>query len=167
MTHLSKPPDCQFHSVPLLKLLPSRARAQGVFGALIQINSFPSERALSLRERAAGMYYASSYFLAKTTAETIVQLIIPIFFSCTVYWLVGFQPIAGRLAGARRIMMPLRLLLTTVNNRHGALSVRLCTPPDNSDPSSPNNRSSFCADLPLSTLPRASSQPSSSSSPPL
>ena len=45
-----------------------------MFGALIQINSFPSERALSLRERAAGTYYASAYFLAKTTAETLTQV---------------------------------------------------------------------------------------------
>ena len=32
---------------------------QGVFGALAVINSFPGERALTLRERASGMYYAS------------------------------------------------------------------------------------------------------------
>ncbi|KAG0604531.1 hypothetical protein M758_10G178300 [Ceratodon purpureus] len=38
---------------------------QGVFGALTVINSFPGERALTLRERAAGMYYCSSYFMAK------------------------------------------------------------------------------------------------------
>lgn len=38
---------------------------QGVFGALTVINSFPGERALTLRERAAGMYYCSSYFTAK------------------------------------------------------------------------------------------------------
>ncbi|GAX83957.1 hypothetical protein CEUSTIGMA_g11381.t1 [Chlamydomonas eustigma] len=69
---------------------------QGVFGALIQINSFPSERLLSLRERAAGTYYASAYFLAKTTAETITQLITPVVFSCTVYWLVGFQVVAAK-----------------------------------------------------------------------
>lgn len=29
---------------------------QGLFGALLAINSFPSERALALRERASGMY---------------------------------------------------------------------------------------------------------------
>ena len=69
---------------------------QGIFGALIQINSFPSERLLSLRERAAGTYYASAYFLAKTTAETVTQIVIPIFFSVTVYFLVGFQPLAGK-----------------------------------------------------------------------
>lgn len=29
------------------------------------VNSFPSERALVLRERAAGTYYVSAYFMAK------------------------------------------------------------------------------------------------------
>ena len=84
--------------------LPQRQRAslsplsllfQGVFGALIQINSFPSERALSLRERAAGTYYASAYFLAKTTAETFTQIVTPIIFSLTVYFLIGLQAEAG------------------------------------------------------------------------
>ena len=40
---------------------------QGVFGALTVINSFPGERVLTLRERAAGMYYCSSYFMAKVS----------------------------------------------------------------------------------------------------
>lgn len=68
---------------------------QGMFGALIVINSFPSERILSLRERQAGTYYASAYFLAKTTAETIISLIAPVVFSCVVYFLVGFQASAS------------------------------------------------------------------------
>ena len=53
---------------------------QGIFGALMVINSFPVERALSLRERASGTYYASSYFISKIMAETLVQLPIPIIF---------------------------------------------------------------------------------------
>lgn len=69
---------------------------QGVFGSLMVINSFPAERTLSLRERAAGTYYVSAYFLAKTTAETLFQLVTPVLFSCTVYWLVGLQPLAGK-----------------------------------------------------------------------
>ncbi len=69
---------------------------QGTFGALIVINSFPSERMLSLRERAAGSYHVSAYFLAKVTAETIAQLPSPIIFSIIVYFLVGFQPVAAK-----------------------------------------------------------------------
>jgi len=69
---------------------------QGFFGAVMVINSFPGERALILRERAAGMYYASAYFVSKTLAESLVQLIIPIIYSIPVYWLAGLQPEAGK-----------------------------------------------------------------------
>ena len=64
---------------------------QGIFGALMLINSFPSERAIVLRERAAGTYKVSAYFLSKITAEASIQIIYPILFSCVVYWLVGFH----------------------------------------------------------------------------
>lgn len=64
---------------------------QGVFGALITVNSFPADRTLSLRERAAGTYQVSAYFVAKNCAETLVSLPMPIIFSCIVYWLVGLQ----------------------------------------------------------------------------
>jgi hypothetical protein len=53
---------------------------QGIFGALMVINSFPVERALTLRERASGTYFASAYFTAKIIADTLVQLPIPIIF---------------------------------------------------------------------------------------
>eukprot|EP01127_Copromyxa_protea_P019444 TRINITY_DN630_c0_g1_i1.p1 TRINITY_DN630_c0_g1~~TRINITY_DN630_c0_g1_i1.p1 ORF type:complete len:605 (+),score=125.39 TRINITY_DN630_c0_g1_i1:101-1915(+) len=69
---------------------------QGVFGALITINSFPAERTLALRERAAGTYQVSAYFLAKNCAETLFSMPMPIIFSCIVYWLVGFQPLASK-----------------------------------------------------------------------
>jgi ATP-binding cassette subfamily G (WHITE) protein 2 len=53
---------------------------QGVFGALMVINSFPVERTLTLRERASGTYFASAYFIAKIVAETLLQIPIPIIF---------------------------------------------------------------------------------------
>ena len=53
---------------------------QGVFGALMVINSFPVERTLTLRERASGTYFASAYFTAKIVAETMLQLPVPIIF---------------------------------------------------------------------------------------
>jgi ATP-binding cassette subfamily G (WHITE) protein 2 len=53
---------------------------QGVFGALMVINSFPVERALTLRERASGTYFASAYFTAKIIADTLVQVPVPIIF---------------------------------------------------------------------------------------
>ncbi|CAF1465031.1 unnamed protein product, partial [Adineta steineri] len=64
---------------------------QGIFGALMVINSFPVERALTLRERASGTYFASAYFTAKIIADTLVQIPVPIIFSCIVYFLVGFH----------------------------------------------------------------------------
>jgi ATP-binding cassette subfamily G (WHITE) protein 2 len=64
---------------------------QGVFGALIVINSFPSERKIILRERAAGSYYASAYFMAKVVSDMFLQITSPLIFSSIVYWLVGFQ----------------------------------------------------------------------------
>lgn len=53
---------------------------QGIFGALMVINSFPMERALTLRERASGTYLASAYFIAKIVADTLVQIPVPIVF---------------------------------------------------------------------------------------
>ena len=53
---------------------------QGIFGALMVINSFPVERALTLRERASGTYFASAYFTAKIIADTLVQIPVPIIF---------------------------------------------------------------------------------------
>ncbi len=64
---------------------------QGIFGALLVINSFPQERMLVLRERAAGTYYVSAYFLAKSMAELIFQLIFPLLFSCIVYFIIGLH----------------------------------------------------------------------------
>eukprot|EP00742_Colponemidia_sp_Colp-10_P009736 GILJ01010646.1.p1 GENE.GILJ01010646.1~~GILJ01010646.1.p1 ORF type:complete len:601 (+),score=87.48 GILJ01010646.1:39-1805(+) len=69
---------------------------QGVFGAMSVINSFPSERILTLRERAAGTYFASAYFLAKIVSETPLQLVPPVVFSCIVYFMVGLQATAAK-----------------------------------------------------------------------
>lgn len=64
---------------------------QGIFSALTMINSFPKERILVLRERAAGTYFASAYFLAKNIAELLSQIFAPVLFSVIVYFLVGLQ----------------------------------------------------------------------------
>ena len=64
---------------------------QGIVASLQGSHSFPLERALMLRERAAGTYYVSAYFLSKSIADMIVQVIAPIIFTCTAYPLVGFQ----------------------------------------------------------------------------
>jgi ATP-binding cassette subfamily G (WHITE) protein 2 len=69
---------------------------QGVFAALSVINSFPSERLLVLRERAAGTYNVSAYFLAKNVADLILQIPGPIVFSPIVYFMAGLQPVASK-----------------------------------------------------------------------
>jgi ATP-binding cassette subfamily G (WHITE) protein 2 len=69
---------------------------QGVFGALMLINSFPAERQIVLRERAAGTYYISAYFLAKISVDFLAQALYPVLFSCIVYWMVGLQASAGK-----------------------------------------------------------------------
>lgn len=69
---------------------------QGIFAALSVINSFPSERRLVLRERAAGTYYVSAYFLAKNLVDAAIQLSGPIVFSVIVYFMVGFQMDVGK-----------------------------------------------------------------------
>lgn len=65
---------------------------QGIVSSLQGTHSFPLERNIMLRERAAGTYYVSAYFLGKTMADMIVQLIGPIIYTCMVYPLVGFRP---------------------------------------------------------------------------
>ena len=69
---------------------------QGIFASLQTLNSFPGERALALRERAAGTYYVSAYFMAKTVADTLVELIPPLVFRVIVHHLVGLEPGVGK-----------------------------------------------------------------------
>jgi len=69
---------------------------QGLFSALMIVNSFPDERAITLRERAAGSYYVSAYFLAKSISEILITAIYPLVFSIIAYFLIGLQPNAGK-----------------------------------------------------------------------
>jgi ABC-type multidrug transport system ATPase subunit len=65
---------------------------QGIVASLQNVNSFPGERALVLRERASGMYGISAYFTAKTLVDFITQSWPPILFSVIVYPEIGYQP---------------------------------------------------------------------------
>ena len=64
---------------------------QGVIASLQGCFSFPQERALIIRERSAGTYYVSAYFLAKSLADMVVQSVPPIIFALIVYPTIGFQ----------------------------------------------------------------------------
>lgn len=63
---------------------------QGVVGSLQTIIAFPAERAIMLRERQAGAYQVSSYYLARTTCDIITTLWPPILFSAIVYHTVDY-----------------------------------------------------------------------------
>ena len=54
---------------------------QGVVSSLQGTYAFPMERAIMLRERAAGAYYVSAYFLAKTGVDSFFQMIAPFVFT--------------------------------------------------------------------------------------
>eukprot|EP00245_Coleochaete_scutata_P004681 TRINITY_DN1751_c0_g1_i1.p1 TRINITY_DN1751_c0_g1~~TRINITY_DN1751_c0_g1_i1.p1 ORF type:complete len:601 (+),score=90.96 TRINITY_DN1751_c0_g1_i1:314-2116(+) len=95
---------------------------QGMFGALQTINSFPAERILTLRERAAGTYYVSAYFLAKIAAETLTQLPSPVIFSCIVYYIVGFQVAADKFF----IFMAFMILCSTAATSLALMISALC-----------------------------------------
>jgi ATP-binding cassette, subfamily G (WHITE), member 2 len=64
---------------------------QGVVSSLQGTYAFPMERAIMLRERAAGAYYVSAYFLAKTGVDSFFQLIAPFVFTAFVYPICGLN----------------------------------------------------------------------------
>ena len=65
--------------------------SQGIVASLQGINSFPAERAIILRERAAGSYHISAYFMARTITDLLTQLWPPILFTVIVYPTIGYQ----------------------------------------------------------------------------
>ena len=64
---------------------------QGVVSSLQGTYAFPLERAIMLRERAAGAYYVSAYFLAKTGVDSFFQLLAPFIFTAFVYPISGLN----------------------------------------------------------------------------
>ena len=64
---------------------------QGLFVALEVLNSFPAERELSLRERKAGTYNVSAYFMAKMTSDFCILINKPFIFTVIVYFLIGYD----------------------------------------------------------------------------
>ena len=64
---------------------------QGVVSSLQGTYAFPLERAIMLRERAAGAYYVSAYFLAKTGVDSFFQLLAPFVFTAFVYPICGLN----------------------------------------------------------------------------
>jgi len=70
--------------------------SQGVLASLQTINAFPKERAVMLRERAAGSYYVSAYYMSKTIVDFATNFISPTIFSIIVYFCIGYQNTAKK-----------------------------------------------------------------------
>lgn len=63
-----------------------------LFNSLV---TFPSERAIIIKERAGGSYRLSAYFLAKVFSELPVELAYPTAFIILQYWLCGWLATPG------------------------------------------------------------------------
>ncbi|XP_076115530.1 uncharacterized protein LOC143083181 [Mytilus galloprovincialis] len=59
------------------------------------ITSFPAERMVINKERSAGWYRLSAYYLAKMTSEIPLILVQPILFITVVYWCVGLNGVTA------------------------------------------------------------------------
>lgn len=61
------------------------------FSMISALNLFLQERDVFNRERAAGVYSTSAYFVAKNLTDFPFQCVMPILFSAVAYWMCGFQ----------------------------------------------------------------------------
>ncbi|XP_057793561.1 ABC transporter G family member 25-like [Salvia miltiorrhiza] len=64
----------------------------GVFPSFNAVFAFPQERAIFMKEKAAGMYTLSSYFMARITGDLPMELILPTLFLSILYWMTGLKP---------------------------------------------------------------------------
>lgn len=64
----------------------------GVFPSFNAVFAFPQERAIFMKEKAAGMYTLSSYFMARISADLPMELILPTLFLSILYWMTGLKP---------------------------------------------------------------------------
>ncbi|GMJ14766.1 Arabidopsis thaliana ATP-binding cassette G22, ATP-binding cassette G22 [Hibiscus trionum] len=67
----------------------------GFFPVFTAIFTFPQERAMLNKERAADMYRLSAYFLARTTSDLPLDLILPVLFLLVVYFMAGLRLSVG------------------------------------------------------------------------
>lgn len=67
----------------------------GFFPVFTAIFTFPQERAMLNKERAADMYRISAYFLARTSSDIPLDLLLPVLFLVVVYFMAGLRKSAG------------------------------------------------------------------------
>lgn len=63
----------------------------GFFPVFTAIFTFPQERAMLSKERAADMYRLSAYFVARTTSDLPLDLLPPVLFLLVVYFMAGLR----------------------------------------------------------------------------
>ncbi|KAL9332177.1 hypothetical protein ACSQ67_001787 [Phaseolus vulgaris] len=68
----------------------------GFFPVFTAIFTFPQERAMLTKERTTDMYRLSAYFVARTTSDLLLDLVLPIFFLLVVYFMASLRLSAGR-----------------------------------------------------------------------
>ncbi|KAD0020788.1 hypothetical protein E3N88_44914 [Mikania micrantha] len=61
------------------------------FPVFTAIFTFPQERAMLKKERAADMYKLSAYFVARTTSDIPLDLLLPLIFLLIVYFMAGLR----------------------------------------------------------------------------
>jgi ABC-type multidrug transport system ATPase subunit len=95
---------------------------QGIFGSMQVVNTFPSERAIMLRERSAGAYFVSSYYCAKSVIDMLSQIWPPVLFSCIAYFMVGYTTDANKFFIYMAFMMLDSLAATSLATAGTSLS---------------------------------------------
>ncbi|KAJ4954216.1 hypothetical protein NE237_031048 [Protea cynaroides] len=67
----------------------------GFFPVFTAIFTFPQERAMLDKERAVDMYKLSAYFVARSTSDIPLDLILPVLFLVIMYFMVGLRASAS------------------------------------------------------------------------
>ncbi|KAL5135583.1 ABC transporter G family member 22 [Glycine soja] len=68
----------------------------GFFPVFTAIFTFPQERAMLTKERTTDMYRLSAYFVARTTSDLLLDLVLPVFFLLVVYFMANLRLGSGR-----------------------------------------------------------------------
>ena len=63
-----------------------------VFDAMFSaLMAFPAEKIVIMKERDSASYHLSAYFLAKTTSDAPVRLVLPFLYMITSFWMAGID----------------------------------------------------------------------------
>ncbi|XP_072039776.1 uncharacterized protein [Amphiura filiformis] len=82
----------------------SEERIHDIRGLLF-MGSFPGERTVIDKERSAGTYHLSAYYMAKMTSELPLLLVFPTLHFTVWYWMAGLNPFVGAFFAQWLILM--------------------------------------------------------------